>query len=77
MKSGIKEILGKRVRGVVVKESKGNAPASSVFLIFDDGTYFELWGDVHGAGGVDRGGEQEVRAYGADRLKIVAEYLES
>ena len=58
MKDGIKEIIGKTISGIVVKDC-GRPPRSQVHLIFDDCTYFELYTSdtetIKGAGGVDRG----------------------
>jgi len=58
MKDGIKEIIGKTISGIVVKDC-GGPPRSQVHLIFDDDTYFELYTSgtetIKGAGGVYRG----------------------
>ena len=75
MKSGVKQIIGKTISGVVVKESK-NSPRTQLFLLFNDGTYYEFYsglGDICGAGGVDRGGIHEVNQYlsGSPDRKIV------
>jgi hypothetical protein len=39
------DMVGRRVSGVVVKES-AKEPHRQVFLLFDDGTQFELYGSV-------------------------------
>lgn len=44
MKDGLKYIVGKTIAGVVVASSKGS-PHNQVFLIFPDGSRFELYGD--------------------------------
>ena len=62
MKDAIRNIVGKRVAGVVVKEAS-RPPRTQVFLVFSDGTFYELYGDIAGAGGVDRGGIDAVRSY--------------
>jgi len=63
MKDGINEILGKTITGIVVSKKPGS-PGQQVFLIFNDGTYFEFWGESFtGAGGVDAGGIEKVRLY--------------
>ena len=63
MKSGVQEIVGRRIAGVIVKEAI-ERPQSQVFLLFDDGTYYEFYGyePILGTGGVDRGGCAEVLA---------------
>jgi hypothetical protein len=66
MKDGIKQIVGKTIRGVVVAERPSDS-RRQVFLVFSDDTHFELWGDSFtGAGGVDPGGLEEVRSYCAN-----------
>lgn len=79
MKEGIKGIVGKRIVGIVAKEAKmvGFQPVHSVFLLFDDGTYFELWGEIHGSGGIDTGGAEKVRSYLKDQMNIVLEHHKS
>ena len=44
MKNGLQQIVGKDIVAVVVAESH-RSPRNQVFLIFADGTRFELWGD--------------------------------
>lgn len=64
MKSGISEIVGKTIKGVVVNTRNRNTPREQVFLIFDDGTYFEFYGkEFSCAGGVDKGGAGEALRY--------------
>jgi len=67
MKSGAREILGKTIKAIIEKESDdGLPPRSQVFLVFTDGTYFELYSShsiICGTNGVDKGGVEEVRAY--------------
>ena len=63
----LKEILGKTIKGVIVKKNeKGTLPAMSVHLVFNDDTSYELYTDYHinFAGGVDPGGMDRVRQYG-------------
>lgn len=64
MKSGLKDIVGKTVKNVVVaKKDRGN-PRNQVFLVFDDNTYFEFWGELFScAGGVDAGSIQDAISY--------------
>jgi hypothetical protein len=43
MAQELAEIVGKRIAGVVVKESSHLSPPRQVFLNFDDGTNFEFY----------------------------------
>lgn len=72
-KDAAKNIVGKRISSVVMKQ--GNRPQAQLFLIFDDGTYFEFYSDggIYGAGGIDRGGLDEVRQYCGTSHRIVLE----
>jgi hypothetical protein len=75
MKDGIRNIVGKTISGVVVKEAD-RLPRSQIYLLFSDGTYFEIYsgsGDMSGAGGVDVGGIEEVRRYMSATHRIVIE----
>jgi hypothetical protein len=54
MKPGIREIIGKRIVGVVSAENSHH-PRTQVFLLFSDGSRFEFYGErFTGAAGVDR-----------------------
>ena len=44
MKDGLKYLVGKRIAGVVVASSK-RSPQNQVFLVFEDGTRFEFYGE--------------------------------
>ena len=69
LKREIREILGRRIVGVVVKEASKD-PRSQVFLVFDDETYYEFYGDaIRGTGGVNRGGYEAVLAYMRHELR--------
>ncbi len=74
MKNAIRDIVGKTITGVVVKASD-RAPRSQVFLVFSDGTYYELYSvsDIKGAGGIDTGGLEAVRNYMRATHEIVLE----
>ena len=64
MKDGLREIIGKTITNVIVARNERRDPANQVFLVFDDGTYFEFWGAQFNCnGGVDRGGVAEVTDY--------------
>ena len=44
MKNGLAQIVGRRIAGVVVAKSP-RGPRQQVFLVFEDGTRFEFWGE--------------------------------
>lgn len=61
--NSFKRVIGKRIHGLVVA-AHPESPRRQVFLIFDDGSFYELFGDdISGCKGIDRGGLDEVRAY--------------
>ena len=62
----LKEILGKTIKGAIVKKNKTNSrPTMSVHLIFSDDTSYEIYTDYHisFAGGLDQGDIDKVRKY--------------
>ncbi len=65
MRTAIKDIIGKTVSGVIVKAWEKGAEGTKVFLLFSDGTYYELYSaaSIQGAGGVDRGTVDDVHGY--------------
>ena len=72
---GVRQILGKTISGIVVKENTNaySRPQSQVFLMFTDGTYYEIYGDLSFTGGIDRGGQQEVLAYMGGTMRVELE----
>jgi hypothetical protein len=69
MKSGVKEILGKTITGVIAKIARnGLPPRSQVFLVFDDNTYYEFfsYAEICGTSGARLGGMDAALAYMAD-----------
>ena len=64
MKTGVKEIVGKQIAGVCVAKNESHEPKHQLFLMFADGTHFEIYGNhVRVAGGVDQGGLSTVERY--------------
>ena len=63
MKDEIRLIVGKKIGAVVVAEGRRDSPKSQVFLVFNDATTYELYGDVQGASGLDRGGTKWAIGY--------------
>jgi len=63
MKSGVAEIVGRQVAGIIVATNK-RSPEQQLFLTFSDGTYFEIWGsNFNCSGGVDQKGPQAAINY--------------
>ena len=64
-KAAVADIIGKTIKHIVVKEGD-RQPRSQVFLVFTDGSYYEFYSataEIVGAGGLDVGGIEAVRAY--------------
>jgi hypothetical protein len=80
VKSAVREIVGRTIAGVVVKEGDGKGPPSSqVFLLFSDGTFYEFYSsfnEVIGVGGVCKGSLNDVRKYMTPRMQIVREFVD-
>ena len=45
MKDGIRYIIGKTIASVAVVENRTSPPRNQIFLIFKDGTSFEIYGN--------------------------------
>jgi hypothetical protein len=64
MKDAVRQILGKTIKGVIASEENRGGPRTQVFLLFDDDTYYEFYGNqVTASGGVDRGCDLDVVRY--------------
>ncbi|HKK05465.1 MAG TPA: hypothetical protein VKA50_06410 [Gammaproteobacteria bacterium] len=75
MKTGARDMIGKRISGVVFKSPRDRraAPNSQVFLLFDDGTYFELYSlgtPILPTGAVRTGRLADVIAYLAEAYQL-------
>jgi hypothetical protein len=71
VKSEVKQIIGKRISGLVIKEAKNHnhSPRHQLFLLFDDGTYYEFYAhdcEISTTGGVVQGNLDDVLSYMAD-----------
>ena len=63
MKSGIRQVLGKTISGIVVT-GNDKEPMIQLFLTFTDGTFFEIWGNSFDCcSELDSGGVAEVKMY--------------
>ena len=66
------QLIGKRIAHVVLKV--GSSPASQLFLVFDDGTYYEFFGGpIYGASAIDQGSIESVRRYLTPPQEIVVD----
>jgi hypothetical protein len=65
MKRGLEQIVGKTIAHVLVKE-RGGTPQSQLFLLFTDGTYYEVYsteGNIYPTHGLEQGDMEQVREY--------------
>ncbi|MGA7613855.1 MAG: hypothetical protein WBX15_01630 [Thermoanaerobaculia bacterium] len=78
MKQGMLEILGKTITGVVVKErEETHAAQNQVFILFSDGTYYELYGArIEGIGHLREGGKEDVREYMSSGKIVLEGHIE-
>jgi hypothetical protein len=66
VKSSIQQIVGKTISGVIAAERASPWPKSQLFLVFDDGTYYEIYsgeGRIAGTSGCIRGGANGAKSY--------------
>jgi len=77
-KDAIRQIVGKRIVGVVVKSST-RLPQGQVFLLLEGGMYYEIFAlqGLQGGGSVYPGDIDDVRKYlaGPDRQIVIEELL--
>lgn len=73
VKNAIKGIVGKTISGVLVSENP-RQPYTQVFLVFSDGTYYEFYGMVNSAAGVNRGGIEEAERYAGNFGGTITKY---
>lgn len=69
MNDALKDVVGKRIQGILVKERETGSPRKQLFLLFTDGTFYELWSvssDFRGSREVDHGGLEKVRRYAGE-----------
>lgn len=72
----IAQIIGKTITAVVTSENPVT-PRQQVFLIFSDGTYYELYsrgGDLHSSGSVDEGDADRAADYASRFEGAVTRY---
>ena len=79
MKDGVKYLVGKQIAAVVVARSP-RPPHHQVFLVFPDGSRFELYGEnLTCCSGLDRaeGIEEYVKSGGGEIVQVHVEALTS
>ena len=60
-------LIGKTIKDVIIVNRYEGTPHSQVFLLFDDNTHYEFYGDdIRPSGGVDDGGRNEILNYVRD-----------
>ncbi len=70
-RGAFEKMIGKRIKGVVVKESS-DVPQAQVFLLFADDTYFEFYGNsISGCNDIDHGGLETVKNYMAGPQRTI------
>ena len=52
MKPAMREIIGRTIDTIVVSEDNSAGPRDQIFLLFTDGTCYELYGDLRASGNV-------------------------
>lgn len=78
MKSHIRKIIGKTIEKVIVAEDPQRNPREQVYLLFTDGTHFELYGDwLTCANHIEHGGEQAILSllehYGRSEVTVYSD----
>lgn len=76
MKTEAEQIVGRRISSVVIKAARDrkSRPQSSLFLIFEDGTYYEFYAaddSIMPTGGVDKGGLCAVLRYMNEHSEVI------
>jgi len=69
----LNQILGKTIKGVIVKKRNNSFPSMSVHFVFDDGTAYEIYADyrMSFAGGVNSWDMEKTRKYGVPPMENV------
>lgn len=76
MKPAMREIIGRTIDTIVVSEDNSSGPRDQVFLIFTDGTCYELYGDVRASGNVVVGNRDWAIKYARNfegRISVLSE----
>jgi hypothetical protein len=74
MNQSVKQLVGRTISNVIVKT--GPTVGEQVFLVFEDGTWFEIYSrfPMSASGSVHHGKANDVRSYMAEAQKVVLEF---
>jgi hypothetical protein len=61
----LKQIVGKTITGIVLRESEGPGPRYQLFMIFNDNTYLEFYGEMGWSNRLEIGDLETVKQYAA------------
>jgi hypothetical protein len=59
----LKEILGKTIAGIVIREGTGAGPHYQFFVVFTDNTYLELYGNIDWTTHLESGNVEAARQH--------------
>ncbi len=63
MRDGIRLILGKRIQSIVASADNQYPPSTQIFLVFDDHTVYELYGNISCTSNLTGGGAEWAISY--------------
>jgi hypothetical protein len=63
VKDTVRLILGKHIKSVLINERDDSMLRQQMFLIFDDGTYFEFYGHISAGPALASGGAEGALKY--------------
>ena len=61
----IKQIVGKTIAGIIVRNSMGAGPRDQLFIVFTDNTYLEFYGNLGWSNNLEVGNLETVKQYAA------------
>lgn len=71
------KLIGKTIKDVIVVNRVEGTPRCQVFILFDDNTHYEFYGDtILPSGGVDKGGKNEILNYIRDSGAFVKRLMD-
>ena len=63
-RDNLSKLIGKTIKDIIFVNRSARTPRCQVFILFDDNTHFEFYGDnILASGGVDDGGKNEILNY--------------
>ncbi len=67
----LKQIVGKEIAGIAIRNSVGAGPRDQLFIVFTDNTYLELYGNLGWTNRLEIGDLETVKQYSAQFGGIV------